>query len=532
METTRHVSPIEQLETESDKKKYIVTGVRSAGLLFMRLAIVLAPWMYGSTRHWAIIVLCQILTIVGACWLSTAWMLRRASALPMFCLFPVFFLFVSGWLVVLSGLRLQPDPFNTKHFADLAGRWPGSFMIKSPRETMWLFSGLFGALLLNGDPSTSAGARRQTFNLLVWVGGSVVLLGNLQQMFGVHSWLWDKDTPNAGSFFATFFEDSIGGSFITMIWPLAFGGLVGRICVPRSMYKSEVWLATAWAILMIVLLCGLPAEGSTFAMINSLVLGCVCLGWILWRLPLRDMRRLLRRGGIVFAACLIAFATVVSSLGKWATLKVRLDGVAIAFGKPSVTATQEAHTVRKRPIQMRADGLIESPTTEQENGGIFGSQRRKVALMCLRMVPSSGLLGFGPGTWSQTYPRFTDDTMLRTFYLQMQFAHQDYLQALVEWGVLGFVAWAMIFVGAIRAGVYRLRRYRGTGGAIGVEEGMVAGALFGLCGALLHAFGDFPLQVPSIQLYVAVLLGMLWATGSQRGILGARSRSASSTEYS
>jgi hypothetical protein len=330
--------------------------------------------------------------------------------------------------------------------------------------------------------------------------------------------------PITGYFFATFFEDSIGASFISMIWPLAFGGLLGRIGLPRAMNAREVRLAAVWAGLLVISLAGLPVEGSLFAIVNSLFLGALFLGWILWRLPLRDVRRLSVRSGLVFVVCLCVMVGAVVAAGKAPVLKSRLQSARLLLHTQAPGERQASSPPVKKDFRMRADGLIESSGTDVQGHGFFSGPRAKVAAICMRMVPHAGLLGFGPGTWSQTYPLFTDDALLRTFYLQMQFANQDYLQTLVEWGIFGSIAWAVIIGGAIRGGWYRLRRFRLTGGAIGVEEGMVAGALVSVVGVGLHALVDFPLQVPSIQLYVAVLLGLLWSAGPLR-----RSRRAGRT---
>jgi uncharacterized membrane protein YccC len=46
---------------------------------------------------------------------------------------------------------------------------------------------------------------------------------------------------------------------------------------------------------------------------------------------------------------------------------------------------------------------------------------------------------------------------------------------------------------------------------------MIAGTLAGLLGVLICAWWYPPLQAPAVQLYVAVLLGILWSAGERRG---------------
>jgi hypothetical protein len=262
--------------------------------------------------------------------------------------------------------------------------------------------------------------------------------------------------------------------------------------------------------LLLVALAGLPAMGSIFGMLNVVWMAGVFGLWVLWRVPLRNLGGFSLRAALVAVLCGGVMGAAVLVSGKAPAMKARWDGLQL-FSR----ARADGGEVRKPEFRMRADGLIES--AEVEAGGLFGGHRAKVARICLKMMPHAGLLGFGPGTWSQSFPRFTDDTLMRTFYLQMQFAHQDYLQALVEWGLLGTAAWAILVVGAMRRGYYRLARCRVRGGVIGAEEGMIAGAMVGLLGVLAHGMFDFPLQVPSLQLYVAVLVGMLWAAGPRPG---------------
>ncbi len=159
----------------------------------------------------------------------------------------------------------------------------------------------------------------------------------------------------------------------------------------------------------------------------------------------------------------------------------------------------------------------------------FLGYQRLASGVCLRMIPQAGLLGFGPGSWTGSYSHFTTDPFMRTFFLGIQFANEDYLQTVVEWGLLGALAWAILAFGGLWCGVKRLARYRLNGNDICEEEGLIVGALFSLTGVFIHALIDFPLQIPSIQLYVMVLLGLLWSSDSKVNALRFIPRAQSET---
>jgi O-antigen ligase len=86
-------------------------------------------------------------------------------------------------------------------------------------------------------------------------------------------------------------------------------------------------------------------------------------------------------------------------------------------------------------------------------------------------------------------------------------AHNDYLQTLSEWGVIPFLSFVALLCGAVTRGFLLWHRPDGS-----------STALLGLCGALslsgvlLHAWVDFPLQIPSIQLFTSVIAGLLLGT--------------------
>ena len=94
-----------------------------------------------------------------------------------------------------------------------------------------------------------------------------------------------------------------------------------------------------------------------------------------------------------------------------------------------------------------------------------------------------------------------------------RFLHQDYLQTLLEWGWIGGILWALLFFGGITVGIrsYKEHARREWTPRRRVLQPLVIIALMGVA---LHALVDFPVQIESIQLYVATYLGLCW--GSMR----------------
>ena len=107
-------------------------------------------------------------------------------------------------------------------------------------------------------------------------------------------------------------------------------------------------------------------------------------------------------------------------------------------------------------------------------------------------------------------------------------AHEDYLQTLVEFGWTGgLAAGTLLFGGIVRlCRTVRQDRSRPPRPATLVYVGVTAALL----AVALHSTFDFPLQVVSLQLYVAVYLGIAWgipathnaneAASAQKGVPG------------
>src|SRR5258707_1256972 len=117
------------------------------------------------------------------------------------------------------------------------------------------------------------------------------------------------------------------------------------------------------------------------------------------------------------------------------------------------------------------------------------------------IIPASGWWGFGAGTFHLIFPFFTNNlgTRLQGYW---EYAHEDYLQTLVEWGFCGATAWFIFFGQTVARATWTLgRRYRRWSGN---TRRFAIASLLALETILVHATVDFPMQIASLQLYTAV----------------------------
>jgi O-antigen ligase len=98
------------------------------------------------------------------------------------------------------------------------------------------------------------------------------------------------------------------------------------------------------------------------------------------------------------------------------------------------------------------------------------------------------VLGWGLGTFPTIYPSY------RSFYtnLFVNEAHNDYAQALVETGLLGFGLMAWFLISVYRRGLPTSRRWE-----FKWDGALSLAALLGCTGILFHSFVDFNVQIPA-----------------------------------
>lgn len=106
----------------------------------------------------------------------------------------------------------------------------------------------------------------------------------------------------------------------------------------------------------------------------------------------------------------------------------------------------------------------------------------------LRMFLRKPVLGWGLGTFTTVYPQF------QSFYtsLFVNAAHNDYIQVLVETGIVGFAAVLWFIIAMYREGLRNLDSWsRSWSRTLGLAS------LIGCTGILVHSALDFNLQIPA-----------------------------------
>src|SRR5690606_5708311 len=169
----------------------------------------------------------------------------------------------------------------------------------------------------------------------------------------------------------------------------------------------------------------------------------------LWRM-LGEVRGL----RVATAAVVIIAAASMTLFGA-----TRLDRIAdrweqfrqAKFGAPSSSAIAEPPPVEAWPRLVRDDLFIPSDHRTYPLG-----DRGAAYATALAAIKDRPWFGWGPGGWTAAAAAHSSDPFIRTFFLFLQFTHQDYLQTCVEWGLIGAAGWALLVPGALAHGVVRL----------------------------------------------------------------------------
>lgn len=458
----------------------------AAAPLFLGAAFL--PWAQGGNHYSSAVLLALTVGLGAAIWALGLLFERRLPRTPLLW-YPCFVaIMLAGWMGLGSG-TLPENPYILQHQTAVAERWPGAWIADSGRA--WFIA--CAVCLLGFAAGTDILRRRRDWMrpvaaLLLFGVGGVAIAGLLAH--GAVEWMFQDPTELPGQPFGGFFHYSLAGAYLNLVWPLGFALAVapGR-GANRVTGKAGRWLAALVATLAFGAIWTLPtvaARGLSLALLATLLLAYAesrqrgfCGFWT--RACQHYGRAKATTGLIAAGTLLIAFfgLTVIKpTVRDWGSIE--------ASGPVTGPST---------PLADRGDLMIPS---EDPRAGSPEFARRLAWVTAASMVPETGPFGVGPRAWKATYPGFTDDRFLWSFYLHIQFAHNDFLHNLIEWGWIGGTGWIALWLLILAAGFLAIcRRLNGTGSWTR-RDWIAFAAWLGVGTCIVHAQVDFPLQSPGI----------------------------------
>lgn len=440
-------------------------------------ALVFAPWAYGGTRQWAIDWLCQWLAVVLVCRL-VALLLPRGSFRghpPILLLAATGWLLLQGWWMTANARGfMDPSMAVFGFLRPLAPSLPGAADAALALSWTIRLSLMLGVVLHVAEMARDHEWRVRLWYTLALAGGSIAALGVLQRAAAAPTILWEDpavrgDESYSKSFFATFYYHANAGAFLNLGFPIALALALKSFARPSSAWVHGLSVGNAVVFLLAILL-----NTSRAAQFIGLALLVATLLWPARKLlafAWEKQRRTVVAGALIVG---VSFIAIVSGIG--------LD--------------KQFERWRETQAQMAGEGLLHTRLLAQQ--------------AALTGLPDAGWLGFGPGCFQVMFPYYTGflGDQIRGFW---RFLHADYVQTVFEWGRIGALGWAIVFFGGLFRGWLRERALRGERSSQNLY--LLPACLLALGGVALHALIDFPLQIASIQLHVAALLGLCWGWG-------------------
>jgi O-antigen ligase len=314
---------------------------------------------------------------------------------------------------------------------------------------------LAGLFLRDGIPDPRV--RWYLFRTVALAGLVIAVIGIYQKAAHADRMLWSEPTPYARQFFAAFRYHGNAASFLNLSWPAALAVWIrSRLVRPGS-------VLTSLDLCVFLIVFGAVFVNSSKAGPFLAILGLFLAGW-------RFRNELFvattsRAGMFVLVGFLVLAGAVVV-----------LPGLAFTLTKWN---------------ELLTDG-----------GSMHG--RINAYRACLLALRESGLFGTGAGSFLYVFPPFGQTFGIESFW---EHAHQDWLQAIIEWGWVGFAAWVVVFGGAL----LRLQRRMSLARRENRPEITASAAWIALIVVLTHSLFDFPLQIPALQWLVVVYLGVAWS---------------------
>jgi hypothetical protein len=436
-----------------------------AGWLFLG-TLVLAPWLYGGTTSLSIEIIDGMLGVALLFWVASLLLRLHLPRIPGGLAIVAGILLLQGWWMVGNAHTIYDSTYRA--FVPVRAIFPGAAGSADYTLSLaWMLraTALVAVVCFTAELSQSGTWLLRLWSAIALAGGSIALLGLIQKGTGARMIFWQPLAPQSDfyTFFATYYYHANAGAFLNLVLPLC-GGLV----LWTTARQPSPWARAACLTTFVLIVVAVFSNTSRMAQAIGAALVVAMIAAVArpaWRMIARAEKRTLLVALIVVIATTIAVAQAVhldQPLRRWQSLSEHFPADA-------------------RWLANRA---------------------------AIAAVGDAGWFGFGPGTFRAIFPHYQESVAnLRGTW---RFLHDDYLQTLLEWGWLGSAAIAALFFGGIGVGVRNYFKRRDWSNRRRI---LVVSVILALAGVAIHALVDFPLQIMSLQLFVATYLGICWGTG-------------------
>jgi hypothetical protein len=492
------------VDASSAKRRFAPTDLAAWALLFI---VAVLPFFYGGTRLWTQRWLFCAVGAVFVLWIAGVILEGRKIRTPKLLLWAVVALLAQGWTAAFF-LSQQPlDEFSLWHIGRLLVRWSTSVVVRTPVEAMMLPTAALLAVVMVSDLADRTHWKRRFITTMILSAVGVVIIGLMQNMSHARGIYWERSPAMPGAFFGPFFHHTAAGAFINLGWMLAVAGALHAVLKTSDDDRVARWRTFFYIGSASVLAVGHLGHISRMPQVIGLAIATGLLVMFRpWRASKETKKTMMRwgvAGGLGIAVLLFVSGSRLGAIvDRWESL----------FGEPVRRVQKAPPPVVEWPKLVRDDLFI-----PHDHSGYVFSDRGAAYVLAWRAIQESPWLGYGAGGWTAAASAHSVDPFLRTFYLYVQFTHEDYLQTLVEWGLVGGVFWGIVVIWP-QVAVWR-RQFRVRGGpAVGTEGNLYRlGAAAALMAMGLQACYDFPWQIGANQFYGAVLLGICWTRSSDSG---------------
>ena len=319
---------------------------------------------------------------------------------------------------------------------------------------------------------------KKVLTLMVIVGSLQGLYGILEILLGTHFSLI-FNIPVAESATGSFVYKNHFANFIMLCLSAGIGLIIAGLNTNQSMSRRD------WS------------RAIVSSLLGNKALIRICLAIMVIALVMSRSRM----GNTAFFAAL----TLVSIYALFAD-KNRSRGLSILVG--SMLIIDLLIVSSWFGLDKVQDRLIQTSLVQEA--------RDEVVIDASVIVADFPLMGSGGGSFYSVFPSYKKADVY-AFYDQ---AHNDYLQMLIEYGVLSFLCLVAIVLLCFFAAIAVIKKRKSV-----MYKGAAFASLMAIMGMLIHMTVDFPLQAPANASYFIVFLAMALISSVN---LSKRSRSPAS----